>query len=190
MIAILAAVPFAANQTDRLTGAFNVPGSQSNEVRTALQRDFTPVEGEDLGAVLVSAPRASAQQVRRSVDRLAAAAHEVDDLELSPLTRRRALAAAAPGRTVIVPLRVTVEGDRSDRVARDLREELAIGQGRQQGVTMHLIGEGALNAAVLDTAQKDAQDAERLAFPILLLILVIAFGSIVAALLPITLALI
>jgi RND superfamily putative drug exporter len=190
MVAVLAAVPFAANQTDRLTGAFNVPGSQSNEVRNALQREFTPVDGEDLGAVLVGAQQASAEQVRRSVDRLAAATHQVDDLALSPLARRRALAAAAPGRTMIVPLRVTVEGDRSDRVARDLRDELAIGQGPQQGVTTHLIGEGALNAAVLDTAQKDAQDAERLVFPILLLILVIAFGSIVAALLPITLALI
>ena len=66
------------------------------------------------------------------------------------------MAEAAPGETVVVPLRVTVEGDRADRVARDLRERLAIGEGARDGVTTHLIGEGGLNAAVLDTAQRDA----------------------------------
>ena len=187
-LAVLAAVPFSMHHTERLTGAFNVPGSQSNEVRSALQRDFDRVDGEDLGAVLVPQPGASAQQVRGAVARLAGAASEVDDLQLSAAARRQAMAEAAPGETVVVPLRVTVDGDRSDRVARDLRERLAIGGGARDGVTTHLIGEGGLNAAVLDTAQRDAQDAERLAFPVLLLILVVAFGSIVAALLPIGLA--
>ena len=188
VLAVLLATPFAMRHTERLTGAFNVPGSQSNEVRTALQSDFERVDGEDLGAVLVPEAGAGVQQIRRSVGRLAAAADDVDDLELSTDARRRALAEAAPGRTLIVPLRVTVQGDRSDRVARDLRERLEVGEGAEGGVTTHLIGEGGLNAAVLDTAQRDAQDAERLAFPILLVILVVAFGSIVAALLPIGLA--
>jgi uncharacterized membrane protein YdfJ with MMPL/SSD domain len=187
-IAVLAAIPLAMHHTDRLTGGFNVPGSESNEVRTALQRDFDRVDGEDLGAVLVPAQGAGVQGMRRSVDRLAVAADEVEDLELSTAARRRAMAGAMPGETLVVPLRVTVEGDRSDRVARDLRASLAIDEGPQDGVAVHLIGEAGLNAAVLDTAQRDAQEAERLAFPILLLILVIAFGSIVAALLPITLA--
>jgi RND superfamily putative drug exporter len=187
-LAIVGAVPFAMQHTDRLTGAFNVPGSQSNEVRTSLQRDFDRLDGEDLGAVLVPAPGASAQQVRGSVDRLAAAADDVGDLRFSPAAKRRALADASLGETLVVPLRVTVDGDRADRVAGDLRERLAIAEGPQDGVAVHLIGEAGLNAAVLDTAQRDAQDAERLAFPILLLILVVAFGSIVAALVPIGLA--
>jgi RND superfamily putative drug exporter len=164
-----------------------VPGSQSNEVRTALQRDFDRVDGEDLGAVLVPVPGASAQQVRGAIDRLVAAADDVEDLQISTAARRRARD-ATPGDTLIVPLRVTVDGDRSDRVARDLRERLAVGAGPRDGVAVHLIGEGGLNAAVLDTAKRDAQNAERLAFPVLLLILVVAFGSIVAALLPIGLA--
>jgi uncharacterized membrane protein YdfJ with MMPL/SSD domain len=186
-LTLLAAVPFAMQHTDRLTGAFNVPGSQSNEVRTALQRDFDRVDGEDLGAVLIPVPGAGAQQVRRAIDRLVAAADDVEDLKISTAARRRARD-ATPGDTLVVPLRVTVDGDRSDRVARDLRERLAVGEGPRDGVAVHLIGEGGLNAAVLDTAQRDAQNAERLAFPVLLLILVVAFGSIVAALLPIGLA--
>jgi uncharacterized membrane protein YdfJ with MMPL/SSD domain len=187
-ITVFTAMPFAMRHTDRLTGAFNVPGSQSNEVRSALQRDFDRVDGEDLGAVLVPAPGAGVQGTRRSVRRLAVAADEIEDLELSAAARRRAMVEALPGETLVVPLRVTVEGDRSDRVARDLRARLAVDEGPQDGVTVHLIGEAGLNAAVLDTAQRDAQEAERLAFPILLLILVAAFGSIVAALLPIALA--
>ena len=188
VVLVLVAAPFAARHTERLTGAFNVPGSQSNEVRSALQRDFEPVDGEDLGAVLVPAPGAGPEQLRRAVGRLSAAAREADDVELSAAARRRALAQAASTETLVVPLRVTVQGDRADRVARDLRDRLAIGDGAQDGVALHLIGEAGLNAAVLDTAQRDAQEAERLVFPLLLVILVVAFGSIVAALLPIGLA--
>jgi RND superfamily putative drug exporter len=190
VILVLAAAPFAARHTERLTGAFNVPGSQSNEVRSALQRDFDPVDGQDLGAVLVPRPGAGAGDLRRSVVRLAAAAHEAEDVEMSAAARRRALAEAAAGETLVVPLLVTVQGDRADRVARDLRDRLAVGEGPRDGVALHLIGEAGLNAAVLDTAQRDAQEAERLAFPVLLVILVVAFGSIVAALLPIGLAVI
>ena len=190
VVLVLVAAPFAARHTERLTGAFNVPGSQSNEVRSALQRDFEPADGEDLGAVLVPAPGAGPEQLRRAVGRLAAAAREAEDVGLSVAARRRALAQAASTETLVVPLRVTVQGDRADRVARDLRDRLAVGDGPQDGVNLHLIGEAGLNAAVLDTAQHDAQEAERLVFPLLLVILVVAFGSIVAALLPIGLAVI
>ena len=154
VVLVLVAAPFAARHTERLTGAFNVPGSQSNEVRSALQRDFEPVDGEDLGAVLVPAPGAGPEQLRRAVGRLSAAAREADDVELSAAARRRALAQAASTETLVVPLRVTVHGDRADRVARDLRDRLAIGDGAQDGVALHLIGEAGLNAAVLDTAQR------------------------------------
>ena len=60
-------------------------------------------------------------------------------LELSAVARRRALAQPRRG-GVVVPLRVTVEGDRSDRVARDLRESWQSGSA-QDGVKTHLIGE-------------------------------------------------
>ena len=129
VVLVLVAAPFAARHTERLTGAFNVPGSQSNEVRSALQRDFEPVDGEDLGAVLVPEPGAGPGQLRRAVGRLSAAAREADDVELSAAARRRALAQAASTETLVVPLRVTVHGDRADRVARDLRDRLAIGDG-------------------------------------------------------------
>src|SRR4029453_10079466 len=82
-LVVLAAMPLSMHQTDRLTGAFNVPGSESNEVRTALQRDFERVDGEDLAAVLVPEPGSGATALRASVTRLAAAADEVGDLELS-----------------------------------------------------------------------------------------------------------
>jgi RND superfamily putative drug exporter len=61
---LLAAVPFAMRQSDHLTGGgFNVPGSQGENVRLAMDRGFAGGERAALGVVLVPAhpgPSASA----------------------------------------------------------------------------------------------------------------------------------
>ena len=43
LVALVAALPLAARQSDHLTGGgFGVPGSQSDRVEQALSRDFGP----------------------------------------------------------------------------------------------------------------------------------------------------
>jgi len=53
-VVFVAALPFAARQSENLTGGgFAVPGSQSDAVQNALERDFDAAQRARLGAVLI-----------------------------------------------------------------------------------------------------------------------------------------
>src|SRR5437899_10773338 len=54
LVLVIAAVPFAVRQSDHLTGGgFTVPGSQAENVRTAMDHAFRGGERAALGVVLV-----------------------------------------------------------------------------------------------------------------------------------------
>src|ERR671916_466697 len=74
-------------------------------------------------------------------------------------------------------------------VAGDLREELGIGtpRGSEGAVTTHLIGQGALWAGLQEVSKEDLATAESVGFPIVALILLVVFGSLAAAALPLAL---
>ena len=62
---VLCALPFAAKQTEHLTGGgFDVPGSQSKQVSEALQRDFGS-QADGISVLLKAAPGAGAADRRR-----------------------------------------------------------------------------------------------------------------------------
>src|SRR4051794_3206559 len=106
-IVLVAAVPLAAHQSDRLTGGgFGVPGSQSKIVSDQLARDFADAERATLAAVVVPGRGADPEHARAAVTRLTAAAHDTPLVAIRRADRARALAAAArhPERPQIVPL--------------------------------------------------------------------------------------
>ena len=72
-------------------------------------------------------------------------------------------------------------------MAVDLRERLAVGAGAREGVSTHLVGQGALWAAMQELSKEDLAKAESAGFPIVLLILLAVFGSLAAAALPLAL---
>ena len=184
---VIAAVPFAARQSEDLSsGGFDVPGSQSAEVSEALGR-FPGVARAQLAAVLVPSPGADAGQRVAAVDRVAAAAGPVDGVSLSGDARARAAAQARGGGTVVVPLRAEVDEDGATEVAVDLRDRLGIAGGEQDGVTTHLVGQGALWAGMQELSKEDLAKAESAGFPVVLLILLLVFGSLAAAALPLAL---
>src|SRR5262245_66240115 len=87
-VALVAALPLAARQSDHLTGGgFGVPGSQSDRVEKALSRDFDRARAATLGAVLVPKPGASASDLRASLARLDAAVAATDPVTLAPAAR-------------------------------------------------------------------------------------------------------
>jgi len=93
-VTLLAAVPFAARQSEHLSsGGFGVPGSQSAAVDDALDR-FPGVQRAQLAAVLVPQAEATQPQLRAAVARIAAAAEPVDGVSLAPRARDRAVTAA------------------------------------------------------------------------------------------------
>src|SRR5688572_29865870 len=104
-VIVLAAVPFAARQSEHLSsGGFEVPGSQSAAVNRALA-DFPGVARAELAAVLVGEPGATPEQLRAAVGRVADAAGPIEGVSLPGAARSQALAQAERGGTVVVPLR-------------------------------------------------------------------------------------
>ena len=62
-----------------------------------------------------------------------------------------------------------------------------MGDGARDGVTTHLVGQGALWAAMQELSKEDLAKAESAGFPVVLLILLFVFGSLAAAALPLAL---
>ncbi|HEX5147257.1 MAG TPA: MMPL family transporter, partial [Conexibacter sp.] len=188
---LLAALPFAARQADHLTGGgFDVPGSQSVAVQHAVERDFEHAQETTLAAVLVPRAGASSAELRAALRRVGAAAGDVDRVALAPAARAaalRQLAADGP-RTLVVPLATRVSDSDAIDVAIDLRKQLGIAdQPVGAPVALHLAGQGALWAGMQDLTKDDLRSAESIGFPIVFVILLAVFGSLVAALMPIAL---
>src|SRR3954453_10284375 len=84
VLALVAALPFAAKQTDHLTsGGFEVPGSQSQVVSENIHR-FEGAQRDNLAVVLARGHGAGAAAVRAQVDRVGRIAGDLPHVELTP----------------------------------------------------------------------------------------------------------
>ena len=184
-LALLAALPFAAKQTDHLTsGGFEVPGSQSQVVSENIAR-FEGAQRDQLAVVLARREGAGAAAVRAQVDRAERIAEELPNVALSPQAAAAAKRDAASASITVVPLRVSGDRDDSADMAVDFRDELLAGDGG--AVEPHLVGQQALWAGMQDLTKEDLESAERIGFPVVLIILLAVFGSLAAAALPLAL---
>ncbi|HYF25914.1 MAG TPA: MMPL family transporter, partial [Baekduia sp.] len=194
VLALVAALPFALRQSDNLTGGgFEVPGSQSQRVQAALQEHFPGAARASLAAVLLPRRGATEADVRARLALVRRAARQTGGVDPVPGAGERALAALRrePGRPLVVPLAATVDDQDASDVAGDLRDRLGFADGSAQegAVAVHLIGQGALWAALQDQSTHDLETAERTGFPIVALVLIAVFGSLAAAALPLALGL-
>jgi uncharacterized membrane protein YdfJ with MMPL/SSD domain len=183
VVLLLVSLPFAMKQTEHLTaGGFTIPGSGSQAVDRALA-DFDDAQRQTL-SVVVARRDGDAADVRRELARVDEIVDGVPLAELTP----RALAAAERdvARSPISVVSLRTQGDMNDTadLAVDLRKELGIGAGPRDGVETYLVGEQALWAGMQDLSKEDLERAEVTGFPIVLLILLAVFGSLVAAMLP------
>ena len=171
LVALVAAVPFAARQSDHLTGGgYGVPGSQSEQVEDALERDFgqagrarrsprslVPREGADARR---HAPRAAPRRARRA--RRAARSRV---REPTPRARGRRRGARPAGRSSSRSRPPSTSADAID-VAADLRERLGLpGEPSAAPSRTHLVGQGALWARMQEVAKEDVEKAERARLP-------------------------
>ena len=185
IVALVAAVPFAARQSDHLTGGgYDVPGSQSKAALQAIDRDFPGQRTSSLGVVLVPSRDASTADVRRALARVQDVTRAVPDVALTRTAKRAALAQMGAGRPLDVPLALATSEDHAIDIAVDLRARL-----RDDGgpVRAHLIGQGALWASMQEVSKRDLAHAERAGFPLVALVLLAVFGSFAAASLPLAL---
>ncbi|HMJ37004.1 MAG TPA: MMPL family transporter [Baekduia sp.] len=188
---VAAAVPLALTQSDHLTGGgFQVPGSQSARADAAVQQTVPLIFRPNvMGAVLVADRGTPLADYRSALAAVSAAAHATPGVEMDDAARQVGvyLARTKPGRPVVVPLTLAVDTFHAPDTARELRRRLHLGDdggGRYGAVQVHLVGQGALWAGMVDLTKDDLAHAERVGFPLVLLVLLGVFGSLAAAALP------
>jgi RND superfamily putative drug exporter len=183
---VVCALPFAKHQTDHLTGGgFDVPGSQSLAVSEALQKDFG-AKADGIMVALKAAPDSTRAERATAVGRIRREVATIDEVTLPP-------AAALQGRRqlqrsgfALLPLRSDQSSDELIDSAATLREDLDLGSA-EAGVTPYLIGQPTIWAGMQEISKRDLSRAEGTGFPIVAIILLIVFGSLAAAALPLAL---
>jgi RND superfamily putative drug exporter len=189
LVAVLVAAPLAVTLLSSLSGAgWDPQGTVAAEVRDELRRDFPQLGAE--AAVVVyrqEAPIATEpsglQELVRRLEGAPGAAAVVDPLELPP----DAGLLSADGRTALVP--VPLEGgqdaDLPEAAAELIRhvEELEL-----TGARVEVTGEWAVWSDFNTSNEEALHKAELLSGLPSLVLLVVAFGSVVAAGLPLLLA--
>ena len=195
IVALLVGAALASQQTKHLTGGgFNDPASQSAAVQRELAK-FPQAGSATLALVLVPRHDAGPTDLRHAIARTVRAARGQADVRVDVASYRAALqgAAARPAQPVVIALRITRGGDdRGTDVAQHLRTTFDLTNahpGHVQGarVDVHLAGQGALWAAVQRDSQESVKVAEIRALPLIAIVLLGAFGSLAATLLPLTL---
>jgi uncharacterized membrane protein YdfJ with MMPL/SSD domain len=177
---VLASGWFSLRQADRLSGGgWEVPGSEA--VRgTELLRRFPAYDGVRF-AVLVESPS------RQATERAVAVARR-------RLTRFAGLRESGPpqalegGRAALVPLLWNDEAasESAFDFATDLRRAVV---SDADGASTRVIGEPAIWSNFQEVSKQQLARAETLGFPLVLIVLLAAFGTAVAAAMPIALGL-
>jgi RND superfamily putative drug exporter len=186
VLIVVLAFPFAMQQTDHLTGGgFDVPGSQSMKVSESLQDEFGS-QADGISVVLKAAPGASAAERSAAVGRLQDEVAKLDDVTLPPAAARQARRQLQGTDVVLVPLRSDLSSDELIDPAATLREDLDPGTA-DGGVTPYLVGQPTIWAGMQEISKEDLAKAEGTGFPIVAIILLVVFGSLAAAALPLAL---
>jgi uncharacterized membrane protein YdfJ with MMPL/SSD domain len=187
VLIVLLALPFASKQTDHLTGGgFDVPGSQSMRVSESLQDDFGS-QADGIAVVLKADQDASAADRAAAVARVQSEVATLDDVTLpAPAARQARRQLLAGEDVVLVPLRSDLSSDELIDPAATLREDLDPGAA-DAGVTPYLVGQPTIWAGMQEISKEDLAKAEGTGFPIVAIILLVVFGSLAAAALPLAL---
>jgi len=186
VVLLLASLPFMARQTEHLTsGGFTVPGSGTEAVDKALV-DFDLAQRQYL-SVVVARKGGDTADVRRELRRVSAVVNDSELSKVAPRALAKAEADAAKSPIAIVPVQSGGEVEQIADIAMDLRKDLRVGEGPSGGTQLYLVGEAAMWAGMQDLSKEDLAAAEAAGFPIVLLILLAVFGSLVAASMPLLL---
>ena len=191
LLGMVAAVPLLMQLTDRLSnGGFGKPGSQSDRVQRILERDFG--RSELTSSLVVHSDEfvaedeefAATVEDARAALRKAPGVAVVSDPYDSP-----SRSISADRQTAIATVELTgTQEDALDNAAA-LNDAVAGVQADHPGTEVLLAGAAPFYAEFTETTTEDLERAEKIALPITLLILLIAFGTVVAAGMPIALAL-
>jgi uncharacterized membrane protein YdfJ with MMPL/SSD domain len=186
VLIVICAFPFASKQTEHLTGGgFDVPGSQSKAVSEKLQEDFGS-KSNGISVLLKAGPEVTSAQAGAAVERVQREVGKLEEVTLSPAVARQAEAQLRQKGIAVLPLSSDRSPDDLIDSAGELREDLDPGAA-VAGVTPYLVGQPTIWAGMQEISKKDLSQAEMSGFPIVALILLVVFGSLAAAALPLAL---
>jgi uncharacterized membrane protein YdfJ with MMPL/SSD domain len=186
VLVVLCALPFAARQTEHLTGGgFDVPGSQSMAVSESLQKHFGS-QSDGISVALEAAAGSSPAERAGAVGRVRREVATIEEVTLTPAAAAEARVQLQRTGFAILPLRSDQSSDELIDSAATLREDLDPGSA-QAGVTPYLVGQPTIWAGMQEISKRDLAKAEGSGFPIVALILLVVFGSLAAAALPLAL---
>ena len=170
------------------SGGFDDTGSQSWKSQQAIDAQF----GGQANLILVVGARTgdvdqgTAAQAGQTLTQELSADHGVSNV-VSYFANHSPSLRATDGRSAMVLVRVlgddTTVGKTTDRLLTGYVKDNA-------AVTVQAGGEAAVNHNVTTQVSKDLAMAESIAIPLTLILLILAFGSLVAALLPLAIGLV
>jgi uncharacterized membrane protein YdfJ with MMPL/SSD domain len=185
-LVVLASLPLAAKQTEHLTGGgFDVPGSESKAVAEAMQGVFETDAG-GIAVLLRGDDRLTAAESAAAVRRVRQEVAGVEGISLPAAVARRGERQLRRDGEALLTLSSSVAPDALIDPAVDLREGLDPGTAKD-GVTPYLAGQPTVWAGMQELSKEDLAKAEAGGFPIVALILLVVFGSLAAAALPLSL---
>ena len=183
---LLCALPFAAKQTDHLTGGgFDVPGSQSMVVSEALQRDFG-AQSNGVSVALKAEPGAGPAERAAAIGRVRREVAAVDGIALAPATARQARQQLRRTGFAILPLQSDLSPDELIDAAATCAKTSTRAPPRPESPPTWS-GSRRSGRGCRRSPRKTSRKAEATGFPIVALILLVVFGSLAAAALPLAL---
>ncbi|MFN2542995.1 MAG: MMPL family transporter [Actinomycetota bacterium] len=191
IVILVAMFPAVKALSDNLSqGGFEVPGSQSDQVKNDIETVFARTQSQFNDLLVMHSDTLSAddEAFRMVFHRVAAG------LERGPGVGRVVNPYDQPeqfissdGHTLTARIGLSDDQDQALKHA-DALAAIVERASRGTGITTLLTGAAPFYKAFSDTTTHDLNKAERIALPITLLILVLAFGSIIAAGVPLLLA--
>lgn len=190
-----AAAPFAARVSTHLTGGgFNAPHSASARVTSAIDQGYPGITPAPLGIVLSPTGAARAGDTLAAIHSVQQAISRDAGVSLPRAAERQAAAdaRARPRDPVVLQLRSRLDDQQAIDAASRLRRQFGVSGSRAgllEGgrVSVGVIGQGALWAAMQDLSAKAATQSELKGFPVIAIVLFLVFGCIGATLLPLIL---
>lgn len=181
----VAIAPGAAKVKDKLSVAATVPGSESAQVEELIATRFRSGFAQYAVLVITGAPSPRTDEGRNVLVGLrdSLLAQSFVSRTFSFLDGGDSLFAGPGGETFIV-VGLNPGGGKADALVPRLRQVTAGLAFVAPNATFRWTGEIALNHDLRSASSEDAENAERRVLPVTLILLVVAFGALAAALLP------
>src|SRR5580700_769910 len=189
LAAAIALLPFSFHAERRLETATRVEGSQAETVREELASRFRSPFVDRVVLVIEGLPSVDSEEGGQALETIVAGLREQPSVSglVSYLELRDPIFLGRGGGTFVLVGLMSTDGPveslvpKLHQVANSLENQL---RGRYPAVKLELTGEIPLNFDIRKASADDVRRGESLVIPATLALLLVAFGSLIAALIP------